>query len=66
MTPTQFRRILEHHKISQMELSRSFAMSPRAIRRWACGERAIPPLVVKVMRLIEHDPDLLKSIKAAA
>lgn len=52
MSPAEFRNIIEGLHLTQMEASRVFGVSGRAIRAWIAGDRAIPEPLAKLLRLL--------------
>ena len=52
MTPTQFRAALSRLELSQLGAARLFDADGRTARRWALGERSIPPTVSILLRLL--------------
>lgn len=56
LTAEEFRLELERHGLTQIEAARIMGVNDRTVRRWALGERPIPPLVTKLMATIEVKP----------
>lgn len=52
MTANQFRNTLDRLGLSQVGAARLFGADPRTTRRWALGERSIPPTVAILLRLL--------------
>jgi transcriptional regulator with XRE-family HTH domain len=52
MTANQFRAALDRLKLSQLEAARLFNSNDRTVRRWAIGERGVPPTVAIMLRLM--------------
>lgn len=52
MTANQFRAALDRLGLSQLEAARLFKSNDRTVRRWAIGERAVPPTVAIVIKLM--------------
>lgn len=52
MTPNQFRAALDRLKLSQLGAARLFRANDRTVRRWAIGERGIPPTVAILVKLM--------------
>lgn len=52
MTAGQFRAALVRLGLSQLGAARLFDADGRTARRWALGERSIPPTVVILLRLL--------------
>ena len=50
MTADEFRAELDRLGLSQMECSRIMGVDGRTVRRWALGERPIPPLARNFLR----------------
>lgn len=52
MTANQFRAALGRLELSQLGVARLFGADGRTARRWALGERSIPPTVEILLRLL--------------
>lgn len=52
MTANQFRNALGRLGLSQLGAARLFGADGRTARRWALGERSIPPTVEILLRLL--------------
>lgn len=52
MTSNQFRSATRRLELSQLGAARLFGADGRTARRWALGERSIPPTVVILLRLM--------------
>jgi transcriptional regulator with XRE-family HTH domain len=52
MTANQFRAALDRLGLSQLGAARLFGADGRTARRWALGERSIPPTVAILIRLM--------------
>jgi DNA-binding transcriptional regulator YiaG len=52
MTANQFRAALDRLELSQLGAARLFGADGRTARRWALGERSIPPAVAILLRLL--------------
>ena len=52
MTANQFRTALSRLKLSQLGAARLFQADGRTARRWALGERSIPPTVAILLKLM--------------
>lgn len=52
MTPNQFRNALDRLGLSQLGAARLFDADGRTARRWALGERSVPPGVAILLRLL--------------
>jgi hypothetical protein len=52
MTANQFRAALGRLSLSQGEAARLLDAVPRTTRRWALGERSVPPTVAILLRLM--------------
>lgn len=52
MTPHDFRNTLTHLGLSQVGVARVLGVSDRVVRMWIAGDRPIPELVGRVMRLM--------------
>jgi len=52
MTATQFRNALHRLKLSQRGAAKLLGADGRTARRWALGERGIPPSVAILLRLM--------------
>jgi hypothetical protein len=52
MTSNQFRSAIRRLDLSQVGAARLFRADPRTARRWALGERSIPPAVEILIKLM--------------
>lgn len=52
MTPNQFRVALDRLSLSQGQAAKLLDADPRTTRRWALGERSVPPTVAILLRLM--------------
>ena len=52
MTAKQFQAALDRLKLSQLGAARLFGADGRTARRWASGERSIPPTVAILIKLM--------------
>ena len=52
MTATQFRTALDRLNLSQLGAARLFGTGERTPRRWALGERSVPPAIAILLRLL--------------
>ncbi len=52
MTANQFRQALDRLKLSQLGAARLFNSNDRTVRRWAIGERGVPPTVAILVKLM--------------
>ncbi len=52
MTAKQFQAALDRLKLSQLGAARLFGADGRTARRWASGERSIPPTVAILLKLM--------------
>ena len=52
MTANQFRTALDRLHLSQLEAARLFKSNDRTVRRWAIGERGVPPTVAILLKLM--------------
>lgn len=52
MTANQFRAALDRLKLSQLGAARLFNSNDRTVRRWAIGERGVPPTVAILVKLM--------------
>src|SRR6516165_45685 len=52
MTPDEFREIIEKLGLSQIAAARLLGVDARTSRRWASGERDIPPPAVRFLRYL--------------
>jgi DNA-binding transcriptional regulator YiaG len=55
MGPEELRRILMRLDITQDHAAKLLGRSPRTIRRWLAGERAIGPEAAILLRLLARD-----------
>ena len=52
MTPVEYREVIEGLGLSQIAASRLLGVDARTSRRWASGERDIPPPAVRFLRYL--------------
>ena len=52
MTPEEFRKIIEKLGLSQIAAARLLGVDARTSRRWASGERDIPPPAARFLRYL--------------
>lgn len=52
MTANQFRTALSRLELSQLGAARLFGADGRTARRWALGERAVPPCIAILLKLM--------------
>jgi DNA-binding transcriptional regulator YiaG len=52
MTPVEYREVIEWLGLSQIEAARLLGVDARTSRRWALGERDIPPPAVRFLRYL--------------
>jgi hypothetical protein len=52
MTANQFRSALDRLKLSQLGAAKLFDANDRTVRRWAIGERGVPPSVAILLCLL--------------
>jgi DNA-binding transcriptional regulator YiaG len=52
MTPVEYREVIEGLGLSQIAASRLLGVDARTSRRWALGERDIPPPAVRFLRYL--------------
>jgi DNA-binding transcriptional regulator YiaG len=52
MTPDEYRKALETLGLTQGGGARLLGVDERTSRRWACGERDIPPPVQRFLRFL--------------
>jgi predicted transcriptional regulator len=63
VTATEFRDALSGLGLSQVRAAMLFGVSDRVVRMWIAGDRAVPELVARVVRLAvsgRFDLDLLQ------
>ena len=65
MTASQFRNALDRLGLSQLGAARLLGADGRTARRWALGERSIPPTVAILLRLLMADRITAEDIDAA-
>jgi DNA-binding transcriptional regulator YiaG len=67
MSPQELRTIRHALGLSQAGLAELVgAQSARTVRRWECGDRAIPAPVAILLRLVTRKPETLPVIRDAA
>jgi DNA-binding transcriptional regulator YiaG len=52
MTPDEYREVLEHLGLTQSAAARLLGVDERTSRRWACGERDVPPPAERFLRYL--------------
>ena len=52
MTPNEYRETIEKLGLSQIAAARLLGVDERTSRRWASGERDIPPPAVRFLRYL--------------
>lgn len=65
MTPDEFRASLSRLRLTQAGAGIPLGSDARTIRRWASGERGIPPTVVILLKIYEHDRTLMNIARDA-
>ncbi len=65
MTANQFRAALARLELSQLGAARLLGADGRTARRWALGERSIPPAVAVLVRLLAAGKVTVKDIEGA-
>lgn len=63
MTPTEFRAALARLNLSQAAAARVLGVDARTARRWALGERDVPPPVERLLWACERHPDLTAELQ---
>jgi len=56
MTPTELRSTIAALSLTQGGAARLCGVDERTMRRWACGERAIPEPAVRLLSVAEAVP----------
>lgn len=59
MEPPNPKSIREKLKLTQDEFSALLGVSKRTYCNWEYGERAIPPIARKMLRIADKNPDVL-------
>jgi len=61
MAPKQFRAALKRLRLNQTEAAKRLGVTPRAVRFWIAGDRAIPEPVAILLRTwlasVHRDPE---------
>ena len=52
MNPQQYRAAIETLGLSQVAAAKLLGVDERTSRRWACGERDVPPPAVRFLRYL--------------
>jgi DNA-binding transcriptional regulator YiaG len=52
MTPGEYREVIEALDLTQAGAARLLGVDERTSRRWACGERDIPPPAERFLRYL--------------
>jgi DNA-binding transcriptional regulator YiaG len=63
MTADDLRAVLGRLSLSQTGAARLLGVDPRTMRRWVLGEREIPEVVVRLLRLLEHVPGTRETLE---
>ena len=66
MTPPEYRACLARLGETQGGAARLLGVEARTSQRYACGERAVPPPVERLLWAIERDPTLLEALRGLA
>lgn len=61
----EIRRIRKNLKLTQAQLAEAFGVGKVAFSRYERGETRPPAPLVKLLRIPEHHPDLLKEMRSA-
>lgn len=56
MTKEEFRSELDRLRLTQQEAAEAMGVNDRTIRRWALGERPIPPVAIKLISTLTPKP----------
>lgn len=64
MTPMHLEAFLKKHGISNARLSRILGVTPPAVDHWITGRRGVPHTVVKVLTLIDQNPQIAQALEA--
>lgn len=54
MTPTQYRETLATLGLSQLRAARLLGVEGRTVRHWCKGDRDIPEMAIRFLRLASH------------
>lgn len=65
MTANQFRAALDRLNLTQVGAARLLGADARTARRWALGERSVPPTVSVLLRLLVAGKITAKDVEAA-
>ena len=65
MNPSDFRATLKSLGLSQVGASRLFGVTDRIVRMWGVGDRPVPDLVAKVLRLVVAGKISLDDVREA-
>lgn len=65
MTPDDFRAAIARLGLSQVGAGEVLGVDGRTVRRWAAGDRAVPPPVRILLILFERDPSLMEIAREA-
>jgi hypothetical protein len=65
MTPAQYKKAIASLGLSQRVAGTLFSVDERTSRRWALGERPIPPCVAIVLRLLASGKVTMDDVLAA-
>ena len=52
MTPSELRAIIAHLGLTQVGVARILGVTSRAVGMWVAGDRKVPELLAKVLRMI--------------
>lgn len=62
MNPTEYRMALDRLGLSQSQAAELLGVDPRTSRRYALGERSIPPPTAVLLRLCVSRPELTQVV----
>ena len=66
MTPAEYRACLTRLGETQGGAARLLGVEARTSQRYACGERAVPPPVERLLWAIERDASLREALRGLA
>ncbi|MGL4560124.1 MAG: hypothetical protein ACRCV5_21710 [Afipia sp.] len=63
MSPAQLQQFLQANGLTLTQAGELFGVTHGAVSLWLSGQRGVPALVVKCIRLFEINPALMQAFK---
>lgn len=64
MTPNELMNWLGRHGIRQQDFANLIGVTPMAVNNWTSGRRSISLTIVRLCKLFDRKPELLKEFAA--